>query len=139
MTQQQCVELLESHGIKPTANRIVVLKALADAERPMTLTDMEYAILSIDKSGVFRALTLFRSHHLVHTFDDGVGGTLYELCHSHNSHEDDDLHVHFFCERCHRTFCLDDIPLPVIPLPPGFFMTTATYTVKGICPHCGSL
>ena len=55
-SQQDCEQLLTEHGIKPTANRIVVVKALAAAERPMSLTELEYKILSIDKSGVFRAL-----------------------------------------------------------------------------------
>ena len=60
ISQQICEEMLQEHGVKPTANRIVVVKALADAERPLSLSELEYKILSIDKSGVFRALTLFR-------------------------------------------------------------------------------
>ena len=66
MTTSECETLLASHDIKPTANRIVVAKTLAAAERPMSLSELEYKILSIDKSGVFRVLTLFREHHLVH-------------------------------------------------------------------------
>ena len=113
ISQQVCEEMLREHGVKPTANRIVVVKALADAERPLSLSELEYKILSIDKSGVFRALTLFRDHHLVHVIEDGGDGVRYELCHSHNGHEhDDDQHVHFYCERCHRTFCINDMPYP---------------------------
>ena len=62
ISQQICEEMLQEHGVKPTANRIVVVKALADAERPLSLSELEYKIMSIDKSGVFRALTLFREH-----------------------------------------------------------------------------
>ena len=136
MTQETCVELLEKHGVKPTANRIVVVRALAQAGHPVTLSELEYKILSIDKSGVFRALTLFREHHLVHAIDDMAGGTRYELCHSHSDDEDDDLHVHFYCEQCHRTFCLDQTPVPTVSLPDGFQMTSANYIVKGVCPNC---
>ena len=56
ISQQICEEMLQEHGVKPTANRIVVVKALADAERPLSLSELEYKIMSIDKSGVFRAL-----------------------------------------------------------------------------------
>ena len=136
MNQQECTELLERHGIRPTANRIVVVKALAEAGRPLTLTELEYQILSIDKSGVFRALTLFREHHLVHVIEDGGGSVRYELCHSHDVRVDDDLHVHFFCERCQRTYCLEHIPVPPINLPEEFLMTSANYIVKGICARC---
>ena len=82
--------LLVAHDIKPTANRIVVARTLAAAERPMSLTELEYKILSIDKSGVFRALTLFREHNLVHVIEDGGDGVRYELCLSHDGHEHDD-------------------------------------------------
>ena len=119
MDEKQCVELLEHHGVKATANRIVVVKALAAADRPMSLSELEYQILTIDKSGVFRALTLFK-----------------ELCHSHDDHVDDDLHVHFYCEQCRRTYCLEDIKIPPVQLSDGFEMHSVNYMVKGICPHC---
>lgn len=136
MNEQQCVELLLQHGVKPTANRIVVLKALAATERPLSLTELEYKILTIDKSGVFRALTLFKEHHVVHVIEDGGDGVRYELCHSHDGHKDEDLHVHFYCERCRRTFCLEDIAVPEVDLPEGFEMTSVNFMVKGICPEC---
>ena len=136
MNEQQCVELLEHHGVKPTANRIVVVKALAKAGRPLSLTELEYQILTIDKSGVFRALTLFREHHLVHVIEDGGDGVRYELCRSHDEEMDDDLHVHFFCERCRRTYCLEDVPVPEVELPEGFEQISVNYMVKGICPQC---
>ncbi len=139
MNSAECEALLASHGIKPTANRIVVAKTLAAAERPMSLTELEYKILSIDKSGVFRALTLFREHHLVHVIEDGGDGVRYELCHSHDGHaEDDDQHVHFYCERCHRTFCLPDMPIPTVSLPAGYELHDINYMAKGLCPECSS-
>jgi len=122
MDEKQCVELLEHHGVKATANRIVVVKALAAADRPMSLSELEYQILTIDKSGVFRALTLFKEHHLVHVIED--------------DHVDDDLHVHFYCEQCRRTYCLEDIKIPPVRLSDGFEMHSVNYMVKGICPHC---
>ena len=137
MNSEECSQLLEAHGVKPTANRIVVVKALAAAERPMSLTELEYKILSIDKSGVFRALTLFREHHLVHVLEDGGDGVRYELCLSHDEHqEDDDQHVHFYCEHCHRTFCLPATPIPPVSLPDGYLMQSINYMVKGLCPEC---
>lgn len=139
MSSAECEALLASHGIKPTANRIVVARTLAAAERPMSLTELEYKILSIDKSGVFRALTLFREHHLVHVIEDGGDGVRYELCHSHDGHaEDDDQHVHFYCERCHRTFCLTDMPIPTVVLPAGYELHDINYMAKGLCPECSS-
>ena len=139
ISQQECEELLREHGIKPTANRIVVAKELAAAERPMSLTELECKIVSIDKSGVFRTLTLFREHHMVHVIEDGGDGVRYELCHSHDGHEhDDDQHVHFFCENCHRTFCISDVPIPSVILPDGYKLTSINYMAKGLCRDCAN-
>ena len=139
ISQQECEELLREHGIRPTANRIVVAKELAAAERPMSLTELECKIVSIDKSGVFRTLTLFREHHMVHVIEDGGDGVRYELCHSHDGHEhDDDQHVHFFCENCHRTFCISDVPIPSVILPDGYKLTSINYMAKGLCRDCAN-
>ena len=136
MKQEECIRLLTEHGIKATSNRIVVLRQLALSPRPLTLAELELQILSIDKSGIFRALTLFRDHHLAHVIEDGVGALRYELCHSHGGEEDDDLHVHFFCERCQRTFCLDGVGVPQVAVPQGFIVNSANYILKGVCPNC---
>ena len=137
MNSEECEALLLAHDIKPTANRIVVAKTSAAHQRPMSLSELEYKILSIDKSGIFRALTLFREHHLVHVIEDGGDGVRYELCLSHDGHEhDDDQHVHFYCERCNRTFCLPDTPIPAVQLPSGYELTSINYMAKGICPEC---
>ena len=136
MEENNYTTLLEEHNIKPTANRLIVLRTLDGAGRPMSLTELENKILTIDKSGIFRTLSLFREQHLVHVIEDGGDGVRYELCHSHDDDIDDDLHVHFYCEQCHQTYCLDHIPVPGIDLPEGFIMSSVNYMVKGICPHC---
>ena len=136
LTEERCVSLLERHHVKPTANRIVVVRALAAASRPLLLSELEAKIGTIDKSGIFRTLTVFKENHLVHLVEDGCQGVRYELCHSHHADEDDDMHVHFHCEQCHRTFCLDNTPIPTIDLPEGYRMSSANYVVKGICPEC---
>ena len=97
MSKQDTVELLAFHGVKPTANRILVASELEAAGRPLSLSELEAKIKTIDKSGIFRALTLFREHHLVHVIEDGGDGVRYELCHSHDEEHDDDIHVHFYC------------------------------------------
>lgn len=136
MEDNNYTALLEAHDIKPTANRLIVLRTLDGAGRPMSLTELENKIQTIDKSGIFRTLSLFREQHLVHVIEDGGDGVRYELCHSHDDDVDDDLHVHFYCEQCQQTYCLDHIPVPGIDLPAGFIMSSVNYMVKGICPHC---
>ena len=128
-------QLLE-HDIKPTANRIVVLKALESSMLPQSMAELERRIDSIDKSNIFRTLQLFREHHLVHAIEGAVDGTRYELCHSHDSDHDEDMHPHFYCENCQQTYCLDGVEMPEIELPEGFEAHSSNYMIKGTCPHC---
>lgn len=136
MDEKTTTTFLTEHGIKPTANRIVIAKALAAAGRAVSMKELEAAIHTIDKSNIFRTLTLFREHHLVHTLEDGSDTVRYELCFSHDESEDEDLHVHFYCERCRRTYCLYDVPIPDVALPHGYERTSVNYMVKGVCPKC---
>ena len=136
MDEKTYVSLLEEHGIKPTANRMIVLQALESSILPQSLAELERKIGTIDKSNVFRALTLFREHHLVHAIEGSSDGTKYELCHSHDHEHDEDQHPHFFCEVCQQTYCLDYMDMPEPSLPAGFELHSVNYMLKGICPHC---
>ena len=136
MNEADCTQLLEAHGIKPTANRIVVVRELARSLRPATLAELEAKIQTIDKSNIFRALTLFREQHLVHVIEGGSEGVRYELCHSHDDEHDEDIHPHFYCEVCGQTYCLDYTDIPDIKLPAGFEKKSANLMIKGKCPNC---
>ena len=136
MEGNRYAQLLEAHGVKPTANRILIARALAAKDGPMSMTDLENAILSIDKSVISRTLSLFREHRMVHAIEGGSGGIRYELCLSHDDELDDDEHVHFYCEHCHKTFCLYDMPLPRIEVPHGYDLHSANYILRGLCPQC---
>jgi len=135
--EQSLPDHLTAHGVRPTANRILIARALQEAGRPMTLPELEEALPNIDKSGIFRTLVTFRDHALVHVIENGGEGLRYELCLSHDDERDDDLHAHFFCESCHRTFCLTDVPVPEPQnVPGGYSVHSSSFIIKGICPDC---
>lgn len=135
-------QMLLHRGIRPTALRLLILRALQQADCALSLSDLEARLGTVDKSTVFRTLSVFLKHHLVHAVDDGSGQSKYALC-AEDCHcgEDvhaglSDLHTHFFCERCRRTFCLRGLPIPEVVLPEGFHLHTANYVLKGLCPGC---
>lgn len=130
-------ELFARHGVKLTANRLLIARALLQAGRPLSMTELETQLETIDKSNVFRALTAFRDAQMVHVLEDAGDGVRYELCHSHHDEgHDDDVHVHFYCTRCHRTYCLEDTPVPPVQVPEGYEAENVSYLIKGICPSC---
>lgn len=128
--------LLEEHGIKATPNRLLVARALAGAGRPLSLMELEAQLETIDKSAIFRTLSAFKDAHLVHVLEDSGEGVRYELCHSHHDDHDDDVHVHFYCTKCHRTYCLEDTPVPPVQVPERYEVESVSYLLKGVCPEC---
>lgn len=136
MTAEEIITKLGHKGVKATANRILVYRMLEESDRPVSLAYMERLNLSMDKSSIFRVLTLFLEHDVVHSFEDGRGILNYELCRSDGKCSQSDNHVHFYCESCQRSFCLDDIHIHDIPLPDGFYAHSLSFVVKGECAEC---
>lgn len=128
--------LLKDKGITPTPVRLLVYRCLAGSETPQSLADIETALESVDKSTISRSLSLFREHHLLHSFNDGSGSVKYEICHSQDSDDDEDSHVHFRCERCGKTYCLNTVMTPKVELPEGFSVHEINYIITGICSNC---
>ena len=133
--EENPLSLMQEHGVKPTANRILILKTLLQAGRPLSLTEIETALESVDKSIISRTLAAFREHHLLHTLS-GEDYVRYEVCHCADEEEDSDRHVHFHCEVCGQTFCLEDLPVPAVQLPDGYSVENVEYMAHGVCPAC---
>lgn len=132
---EDTIAILKRKGIKPTSNRILVMDVLLHSRHPMSLNDIELKLIPMDKSSIFRVLTLFRETDAVHTIEDGTGSLKYEVCHGNGEHLQH-LHVHFHCEVCKQTYCLENISIPIVDLPSGFDIHSANYTLKGVCPKC---
>lgn len=137
---QDIAQILSQAGIRPTSNRILVMRELLNSRCPMSLMDLETAIDTLDKSSVFRVLTLLLEQGVVHGVEDGRGITRYEICRGdHHRHgADDDLHAHFYCEKCNRVFCFPQINTPAVDMPEGFSVNSINFMIKGICPDCQS-
>lgn len=134
--QESPETLMRGHGIRPTANRILILRTLLQEGRPLSMTEIETALGSVDKSIISRTLALFREHRLLHAMQDGGDSLRYEVCRCAETEEDSDRHVHFHCERCGRTFCFEERPVPPVDFPDGFELHDANYIAHGICPDC---
>lgn len=129
---------LTAAGISPTPTRILIWREIAMTDRPFSLSDLETSLDTVDKSTIFRTLSLFLEKNLIHEIDDGSGSRKYCRCTCpgpgpHLSH------IHFYCTACHRTYCIKNIAAPRIPMPEGFVTTQASYVLKGLCPKCRHL
>jgi Fur family ferric uptake transcriptional regulator len=129
-------QVFEKAGIRVTAVRLLIWREIRKSfDGAFSLADLEDALPTVDKSTLFRTLTLLSEAHLLHDIDDGSGSHKFCVC-----HHDDTLHctghVHLTCRVCHKTYCLTDIRIPQVELPAGFIPEEAEYIVKGVCPEC---
>ena len=130
MSTKQCEDMLVGKGVRPTAARILVLQKLSERTSPASLFELEAELETLDKSTISRSLALLLEHHAIHSFEDGSGSIKYEICQSRSETcPVGDRHIHFFCEVCRKTSCLNNIKIPVAQLPEGYIMDTINYTV----------
>ncbi len=133
--EEKYENILSAHGIRSTANRISVLKALSQSKSALSIAELELILDTIDKSNIFRTLTTFKEAKLVHLIADESNSIKYELCRS-EKHEDDDSHVHFFCYNCQHTYCIPETKIPYIKLPKGYKAEYANFVINGLCDKC---
>jgi Fur family transcriptional regulator, ferric uptake regulator len=122
--------------IRPTAMRGLVLKVLSDQTTAISLSDLEQKFDKADKVTLYRTLKTFEEKKLIHSIDDGTGSMKYALCKETCQCNPEDLHIHFLCSICGKTYCLDNISVPVVQLPAGFSIESMNMVVKGKCSNC---
>lgn len=136
MNNADIENILTEREIKPTANRILVMRALMGATHPVNLADLETALEPMDKTSIFRVLELFAGRNIIHVIEDGSRSLKYELCMGMGNHSVADNHAHFYCEKCGTVYCLNDFQLPLVDVPQNFRVRSVNFMLKGICPKC---
>lgn len=127
---------LSNAGVRVTALRLMIWRVLQrQSTYAFSLADLEAALPTVDKSTLFRTLTVFTEARLLHLIDDGTGSQKYCVCHADDTRHCQG-HVHLTCRICHHTVCLPNIPIPRVPIPNGFLPEETEYVVKGICQQC---
>ena len=127
---------LTNRNIRPTAMRELVLDILTEQTAAISLSDLEQNFHKSDKVTLYRTLKTFEEKKLIHSIDDGTGAVKYALCKETCQCHPEELHVHFYCQKCQHTFCLSDIPIPSINLPVNFSIENVNMVVKGVCSNC---
>lgn len=60
MSNNDVEDILTRKEVKPTSNRILVMRELIKASHPVSLADLEISLgFSMDKASIFRVLELF--------------------------------------------------------------------------------
>lgn len=130
--------LLKEHNLRHTRGRATILQLFTENQNALTHADIETSLPeNFDRVTIYRTLKSFVEKGLVHKIADMEGISKYALCnHSCSENEHDHNHVHFKCEQCGKTTCIDDVPIPSVVLPVGYSSSEMSLLVEGKCPDC---
>ncbi|RYG53283.1 MAG: transcriptional repressor [Chitinophagaceae bacterium] len=130
--------ILKKNGLSITEGRKRILELFLEKEGALAHADIERLTSSaFDRVTVYRTLQTFVEKGIIHQIPTTDNSVLYALC-KHNCEQGHhhDNHVHFICNACAKTFCLDDVTVPEVKLPKGFTPGQAAMVVTGVCIDC---
>jgi Fur family transcriptional regulator, ferric uptake regulator len=131
------VEILKKHKLRNTDSRVDILTIFINNAKALSHSDLENNLPSgFDRVTIYRTLKSFVENGILHKVPDDTGNPRYALCNTCTDHHHEHDHVHFKCEKCGVTSCIENIHFPEIKLPNGYTSTEVNILVQGICNKC---
>lgn len=131
-------DLLKRNQLSVTGSRKKILQLFFEQAGALAHGDIEKkAGEKFDRVTIYRTLQVFVGKGIIHTIPTADNSIRYALCKddcSEGHHHDH--HVHFICNHCGNTYCLDDVVTPDIKLPRGYNATHVEVLAEGICRNC---
>lgn len=135
---EDVLTILKKNNLSVTEGRKVILNLFLQSGGAMAHADIEKGSgASFDRVTVYRTLQTFVEKGIVHQIPTTDNSVLYALCKDRcEAGHHHDNHVHFICEACQKTSCLDEVTVPKVKLPAGFQPSHAEMVVHGVCKDC---
>ncbi len=139
-SQDRVAELLRRNQLSVTEGRRRILEVFMESGIALSPHDIEEKTSErLDRVTVYRTLQTFLEKGIMHTIPTTDNSVLYALCKDScgaGHHHDD--HVHFICEMCGTTTCLDGLTIPFITMPEGYEVSQVNMVVNGRCKNCAA-
>lgn len=132
-TPEELAGMIQGRGIRPSAQRIAVLAAVANVRKHPSAEEL-YTRLSkvfhtLSRTTIYNSLKILTENGMLRELEIESGCTRYDLALQPE-------HGHFICRKCTRIF---DIPLPpgmTEVQAPMFHIDAVEITYRGLCPEC---
>ena len=132
------LDILKKNLLSVTDGRKKILELFLHSDGALAHADIEKNTgENFDRVTVYRTLQTFVDKGIIHIIPTADNSILYALCKDNceaGHHHDD--HVHFVCDDCSKTICLEEVTVPNVKLPKGFKPKHAAMVVNGICNDC---
>jgi Fur family transcriptional regulator, ferric uptake regulator len=137
---KQAHTLLKQYNLRHTDCREHIVDIFLQSTYALSHADVEEAIgESHDRVTVYRTLRTFLDKGLIHRVLDDLSFPKYALCKAPCAvHEHHHAHVHFKCNQCGQTNCLEDVVIPTVVLPTGYRPAETNLLINGVCINCNA-
>jgi Fur family transcriptional regulator, ferric uptake regulator len=130
--------ILKLNQLSITGSRKKILDLFLNSPGALSHGDIEgKAGNQFDRVTVYRTLQTFLVKGIIHTIPTVDNAIYYALCKEkcYSGHHEDN-HVHFICQSCGHTVCLEGVLIPTVRLPKNFTVSSVEMQVSGICESC---
>ncbi len=136
--QTEVAEILKRNQLSVTGSRRKILELFHESSGALAHADIEKKTSEqFDRVTIYRTLQTFVEKGIVHAIPTADNSIRYALCKedcSEGNHHDN--HIHFICDKCDTTYCLDNVTTPEVRVPKGFKANQIDVIVSGICKNC---
>lgn len=131
-------DILKHNRLSITGSRQKILQLFLSRNGALSHADIEKKTgESFDRVTVYRTLQTFVESGIIHLIPTTDNSIKYALCKNDcapGHHHDN--HVHFICDECNKTICLEEVTIPSVKLPKGFMPQRSEMVVTGVCGEC---
>lgn len=136
---KQSENILKGSALSVTASRRTILDIFLSSKSALAHQDIELKCSDqYDRVTIYRTLQTFLEKGIIHNIPTTDNSIRYALCNDScitTGHHHDN-HVHFRCQQCDKTICLDDVSIPSVKLPAGYSINEINMVVTGVCKSC---
>ena len=131
---QSSEALLDQKGLKKTKLRLELVRHFKSSKHAQSYSDLKQALGgNVDKSTLYRNLSVFEEVGLIHGINDHTGVTKYALgALPSTGHE----HAHFVCDYCETVYCVKGTTHHQLDVPKGFKAKNVQTIIRGTCANC---
>lgn len=134
MDENTNIEILRQNDLKITPLRLSILDSFHTNDIALTAKEIRKKIDESDRVSVYRNLKTFLGKGILHEVIDSEGIVRYAVSKNNQNQEHD--HVHFKCNNCNNTYCLEKECLQEYSLPAGFKGEKIHILIEGLCKRC---
>ena len=136
ITKDQAKKLIQESTLRVTAPRVAVLRVLAEAQNPLSHTEVLERLgeTDWDPATIYRNLVKLRDAGITAVASRAGGIDRYALA---GTGDDSHHHPHFVCEDCGQVACLPELDASMsMDGPWAASIQKAMVQLRGECPDC---